>query len=68
MYSECKGSQDKKIVMVSIRKGPWERRCGMKRSDEEKSATQEENCNRMGWRSEDRGAWSKVKYHLLEFL
>ena len=40
----------------------------MKRSDEEKSATQEENCNRMGWRSEDRGAWSKVKYHLLEFL
>ena len=31
--------------MVSIRKGPQERRHGMKRGDEKKSATQEENCN-----------------------
>ena len=45
MYSECEGSQDKKIVMVSIRKGPWERRHGMKRRNKEKSAIQEENCN-----------------------
>ena len=44
-YGECEGSQDKKIVMVSIRKGPWERRRGMKRRDEEKSTTQEENYN-----------------------
>ena len=45
MYTECKGSQDKKIVMISIRKGPWERRCGTKGRDEEKSTAQEENCN-----------------------
>ena len=45
MYGECERSQDKKIVMVSIRKGPQERRCGTKRRDEEKSATQEENRN-----------------------
>ena len=45
MYSECEGSQDKKIVMVSIRKGPQERRHGTKRRDEEKRATQEENHN-----------------------
>ena len=45
MYGECEGSQNKKIVMVSIRKGPWERRHGTKRSDKEKSATQEENRN-----------------------
>ena len=45
MYGECKGSQDKKIVMISIRKGPWERRCGMKGQDEEKSTAQEENHN-----------------------
>ena len=32
-------------MMVSIGKGPWERRRGMKRSDEEKSTTQEENHN-----------------------
>ena len=31
--------------MVSIRKGPQERRCGTKRRDEEKSTTQEENRN-----------------------
>ena len=31
--------------MVSITKGSRERRCSTKRSDEEKSATQEENCN-----------------------
>ena len=37
--------QSRKIVMVSIRKGPRERRHGTKRRDEEKSATQEENCN-----------------------
>ena len=30
MYSECEESQDKKIVMVSIRKGPQERRYGTK--------------------------------------
>ena len=48
MYGECEGSQDKKIVMVSIRKGPRERRYGMKRRDEKKSATQEENCNKRG--------------------
>ena len=34
-------------MMVSIGKGPWERRCGMKGRDEEKSTTQEENCNIM---------------------
>ena len=34
-----------KLVMISIRKGPWERRCDMKGQDEEKSAAQEENCN-----------------------
>ena len=45
MYSEHKGSQDKKIVVVSIRKGPWERRHGTKSRDEKKSATQEENHN-----------------------
>ena len=45
MYGECEGSQDKKIMMVSIGKGPQERRCGMKGRDEEKSATQEENHN-----------------------
>ena len=45
MYGECEGSQDKNIVMVSIRKGPQERRCGTKRRDEKKSATQEENSN-----------------------
>ena len=45
MYSECEGSQDKKIMMVSIGKGPQERRCGTKGRDEEKSATQEENRN-----------------------
>ena len=31
--------------MVSIRKGPQERRCGTKRGDEKKSAIQEENHN-----------------------
>ena len=46
MYSECKGSQDKKIVMIGIRKGPWERRCGTKRRNKEKSTAQEENHNR----------------------
>ena len=45
MYGECEGSQDKKIVMVSIGKGPRERRCGTKGRNEEKSATQEENRN-----------------------
>ena len=45
MYSECEGSQDKEIVMVSVTKGSWERRCSMKRRDEEKSATKEENRN-----------------------
>ena len=45
MYSECEGSQDKKIVMIGVRKGPQERRCGMKRRNEEKSAAQEENHN-----------------------
>ena len=45
MYGECKGSQDKKIVMIRIRKGPQERRCGTKGRDEEKSAAQEENHN-----------------------
>ena len=33
--------------MVSIGKGPWERRHGRKRRDEEKSAAQEANCNTM---------------------
>ena len=47
MYGECEGSQDKEIMMVSITKGPQERRRGVKRRDEEKSATQEENCNRL---------------------
>ena len=45
MYGECEGSQDKKIVMVSIRKEPQERRHGTKRRDKEKSTTQEENHN-----------------------
>ena len=45
-YGECEGSQDKKIVMVSIEKGLRKRRCHMKGRDEEKSATQEENHNR----------------------
>ena len=45
MYSESEGSQDKKIVMIGIRKGLWKRRCGMKRRNKEKSTTQEENCN-----------------------
>ena len=45
MYSECEGFQDKKIMMVSIGKGPQERRHGMKGRNEEKSATQKENCN-----------------------
>ena len=45
MYGECEGSQDKKIVIISIRKGPQERRCGTKGRDEEKSAVQEENHN-----------------------
>ena len=45
MYGECEGSQDKKIMMVSIGKGPQEWRCGMKGRDEEKSTTQEENRN-----------------------
>ena len=45
MYGECEGSQDKKIMMVSIGKGPWERRHGTKGRDEEKSTTQEENHN-----------------------
>ena len=30
MYSECERSQDKKIVMIGIRKGPQEGRCGTK--------------------------------------
>ena len=47
MYSECKGSQDKKIVMIGIRKGLQKRRCGMKGQDEEKSTAQEENCNKL---------------------
>ena len=51
MCGECEGSQDKKIVMVSIRKGPWERRCSMKRRDEEKSTSQEENRNICPFRS-----------------
>ena len=46
MHGECKGSQDKKIMMVSIGKGPWKRRCGTKERYEEKSTTQEENHNR----------------------
>ena len=45
MYGECKGSQDKEIVMISIRKESQERRCSMKGQDEEKSAAQEENHN-----------------------
>ena len=45
MYGECEGSHDKKIMMVSIGKGPQERRHGTKRRDKEKSATQEENHN-----------------------
>ena len=45
MYGECEGSQDKKIMMVSIGKGPWERRRGTKGRYEEKSTTQEENHN-----------------------
>ena len=45
MYSESEGSQDKKSVMISVRKGPQERKCGMKRRNKEKSTTQEENCN-----------------------
>ena len=40
--------------MVSIRKGPWERRHGTKRRDEEKSATQEENHNMPGLFSRSR--------------
>ena len=44
-YSECERSQDKKIVMIGVRKGPWEGRCGTKRRNKEKSAAQEENCN-----------------------
>ena len=45
MYGECEGSQDKKIMMVSIGKGPRERRRGTKGRYEEKSTTQEENHN-----------------------
>ena len=45
MYSESEGSQDKKIVMIGVRKGPQERRCGMKGQDKEKSTAQEENYN-----------------------
>ena len=45
MYSESEGSQDKKIVMIGVRKGPQERRCGMKRRNKGKSTTQEENHN-----------------------
>ena len=26
VYSECERSQDKKIVMIDVRKGPWEGR------------------------------------------
>ena len=44
-YGEYKGSQDQKIVMVSITKGSQERKHSMERRDEEKSATQEENRN-----------------------
>ena len=32
-------------MMIGVRKGPWERRCGMKRRNEEKSTAQEENRN-----------------------
>ena len=45
MYGECEGSQDKKIVMVCIGKGPQERRHGTKGGNKEKSTTQEENRN-----------------------
>ena len=45
MYSECDRSQNKKIMMVRIEKGLWERRRGTKGRDEEKSTTQEENRN-----------------------
>ena len=33
-------------MMISVRKGPQERRCGTKRRNKEKSTTQEENCNK----------------------
>ena len=46
-YGECERSQDKKIVMIDVRKGPQEERCGMKRRNEEKSTAQEENHNRI---------------------
>ena len=45
MYSEHEGSQDKKIVMIGVRKGPQEGRCGTKRRNKENSAAQEENHN-----------------------
>ena len=50
MYGECERSQDKKIMMIGVRKGPQEGRCGMKRRNKEKSTAQEENCNSMGSR------------------
>ena len=49
MYGECERSQDKKIVMIDVKKGPWKERCGMKRRNKEKSATQEENRNTVQW-------------------
>ena len=47
MYSEHEGSQDKKLVMIGIREGSWEGRCGMKRRYKEKSAAKEENHNKV---------------------
>ena len=44
-YSECERFQDKKIVMIGVRKGTQEGRYGTKRRNEEKSAAQEENHN-----------------------
>ena len=38
-------SQDKKIVMIGVRKGPQEGRYGTKRRNKEKSTAQEENHN-----------------------
>ena len=40
---ESERSQDKKIVMIGVRKGSQEGRCGTKRRNKEKSTTQKEN-------------------------
>ena len=45
MYGECEGSQDKKIVMIGVREGPWEGRHGMKGRYKKKSTVKEENHN-----------------------